>query len=50
MPLRTLDRGGGQTRPIAARNTMTWIIMLPLLAVAFLCAAIPTLYDSGPNR
>ena len=29
---------------------MTWIIMLPLLAVAFSCASIPTLYDSGTGH
>jgi len=29
---------------------MTWIIMAPLLAIAFACAAIPVLYDSGPNH
>jgi hypothetical protein len=29
---------------------MNWIIMLPLLAITFACAAIPVLVDSGPDR
>ncbi len=29
---------------------MDWLIMLPLLVVAFACAAIPVLMDSGRHR
>lgn len=48
--LPTLVRGGRQTHSTAAWNTMTWIIMAPLLVIALACAAIPVLYDSGTDH
>jgi hypothetical protein len=36
------------SRPLTtARETMDWIIGVPLLAVTFICASIPMLMDSG---
>jgi hypothetical protein len=29
---------------------MNWIVLIPLLAIAFACAAIPVLMDSGHRR
>jgi hypothetical protein len=33
-----------------AWEPMNWIVVVPLLAVAFACAAIPVLMDSGHDR
>ena len=48
--LRTVGHGGGQHPPTAAREPMEWIVTIPLLAAAFVCASLPLLMDGGARH
>jgi hypothetical protein len=39
----TVGGGGKQTRPPLLEPKMAWLIMIPLIAFAFVCAAVPLL-------
>ena len=40
-PARTVSSGGEQIPPQLLEFGMIWIVMVPLLACTFLCAALP---------